>query len=175
MSLISLRTVPFDDPQAQTLVAEFYADQLTRYERADPPDDDPRDYAPPCGIFLLLSVDDQPAGCGGYKTHDTKTGEIKRLYVRPGYRGHGNGRRLLSALEEHGRAVGATSLLLETGVHNTAAISLFSSAHYVRVPSYVLGRNQHINRAFAKSLSTSPLRSQQAHTVPSVQQSTYLQ
>jgi hypothetical protein len=62
---ISLRAVPFDNPRAQALLAAFYADQLTRYERADPPHEPASDYAPPHGLFLLLGVGDQPAGCGG--------------------------------------------------------------------------------------------------------------
>lgn len=153
MSQISLRVVPFDDPDARALVTEFYAEQLTRYERADPPDDNLGDYAPPNGLFVLLCIDDQPAGCGGYRANNTTTGEIKRLYVRPAHRGQGHGRRILTALEDHGRAVGATCLLLETGVRNDAAISLFSSAGYASVPGYVPYRDQRINRAFAKSLS----------------------
>ncbi|MGH4021693.1 MAG: GNAT family N-acetyltransferase [Pseudonocardiaceae bacterium] len=153
MSRISLRAVPFDDPDARTLLSELYLDQLTRYARADPPDDDSGDYAPPQGLFLLLYVDDQPAGCGGYRVHDTTRGEIKRFYVRPEHRGRGYGRRILTALEDHGRAVGATCLLLETGVRNEAAIYLFGSAGYSPVPGYVPRRDQRINRAFAKSIS----------------------
>lgn len=153
MSRISLRVVPFDDTDARKLVSELYADQLTRYERADSPDDDPVHYASPQGLFLLLYADDQLAGCAGYRTHDATTGEIKRLYVRPAYRGQGYGRRLLNALEEHGRAVGDTCVLLETGVHNDAAIALFTSAGYTAVPGYVPSRDQRINRAFTKSLS----------------------
>ncbi|MGH3928566.1 MAG: GNAT family N-acetyltransferase [Pseudonocardiaceae bacterium] len=117
-----------------------------------PPDDDPSDYTPPHGLFLLLCLDNQPAGCGGYRAHGTTTGEIKRLYVRPEYRGRGHGRRILTALEDHAHTVGATCLLLETGVRNDAAISLFSSAGYTPAPGYVPNRDQRINRAFAKSL-----------------------
>jgi GNAT superfamily N-acetyltransferase len=135
------------------LVAQLYTDQLTRYEHADPPGDEPHDYAPPKGIFLLLYVDGSPAGCGGYRSRDAATGEVKRLYVQPIHRGKGYGRRILAALEEHGRAVGAASLLLETGVRNTAAISLFETDGYAPVPGYVSSRDQQINRAFAKRLT----------------------
>lgn len=153
MSPISLRAVAFDDPHARALVTGLYADQLTRYDRADPPQDDPGDYAPPHGLFLLLFLDDQPAGCGGYRVHNPTTGEIKRLYVRPEYRGHGHGRRILTTLEHHARTVGSACLLLETGVRNDAAIALFTSVGYTPVPGYVPHRDQRINRAFAKSLS----------------------
>jgi hypothetical protein len=56
-------------------------------------------------------------------------------------------------LEDHGRAIGATCLRLETGIRNKAAIGLFGSTGYTPVPGYVPSRNQRINRAFAKSLS----------------------
>ncbi|MGH3907137.1 MAG: GNAT family N-acetyltransferase [Pseudonocardiaceae bacterium] len=42
---------------------------------------------------MLLCIDDQPAGCGGYRANNTTTGEIKRLYIRPAHRGQGHGRR----------------------------------------------------------------------------------
>lgn len=153
MSRISLHAVPFDNPDARALVTELYADQLTRYDRADPPDDNPRDYTPPQGLFLLLCLDNQPAGCGGYRVHDTTTGEIKRLYIRPEHRGRGHGRRILTALEDHARVIGTTRILLETGVRNEAAIALFDSTGYTPTPGYVPSRDQRINRAFAKPLS----------------------
>lgn len=164
MSRISLRAVPFDQPDARTLVAEFYVEQLTRYEQADPPDDDPHDYAPPQGLFLLLFIDGRPAGCGGYRVRDAVTGEIKRLYVRPGHRGHGYGRRILTALEQHGRETRVASLLLETGVRNTAAISLFHSAGFIPAPSYDPSRDQRINRAFAKKISLPAHQDQQTRS-----------
>lgn len=153
MTRTSLRSVPFHDPHARALVAELYAEQLTRYARADPPDDDPIVYAPPDGAFLLLCADGIPVGCGGYRALDATTGEIKRLYVQPAHRGKAFGRRILTALEEHGRTVGATALLLETGVRNTTAIALFESAGFTRVSGYVPHRDQYVNRAFRKTLS----------------------
>ncbi|MGH3912560.1 MAG: GNAT family N-acetyltransferase [Pseudonocardiaceae bacterium] len=152
MSRISLRAVAFDNSDARALVTELYADQLTRYDRADPPQDNPGDYAPPHGLFLLLCLDDQPAGCGGYRIHDPTTGEIKRLYVRPEHRGQGHGQRILTALEHHAHTLGSTRLLLETGARNKAAIALFTSTGYTPTPGYVPHRDHRINRAFTKSL-----------------------
>ena len=130
----------------------MYAEQLTHYERADPPDEGPSDYQAPDGLFVLLLVDGQAVGYGGYRQHDATTGEIKRMYVRPPYRGRGYGRRILQRLEGHGRARGANALILETGVRNDAAISLYHSAGYTAVPTYVSNRDRRINRAFAKAL-----------------------
>ncbi len=152
MSPSSLRAVRFDDPDARLLVTELYTEQLTRYEWADPPVDDPDDYLPPSGTFVVLYVDGAPVGCGGYRAHAAGTGEIKRMYVRPAYRGCGYGRRILYRLEEHGRTTGATLIILETGVRNDAAIGLYESAGYTPAPSYAHRRDREINRAYRKTL-----------------------
>lgn len=44
-------------------------------------------YAPPTGRLLLAMQDGQPAGCVCLKRHDDETSELKRLYVRPNFRG----------------------------------------------------------------------------------------
>ncbi len=152
MSQLDLRVVAFTDPQAQQLVSELHTDQLTRYPRADPPEENPADYQAPDGLFVLLLVDGRAVGCGGYRRHDATTGEIKRMYLHPAYRGHGYGRRILHRLEAHGRASGASTVILETGIRNIAAIGLYRSAGYQAIPSYAHSRDRRINRAYAKTL-----------------------
>lgn len=44
-------------------------------------------YTPPSGRLLLATNDGQPAGCVALKGHAASTGEFKRLYTRPGFRG----------------------------------------------------------------------------------------
>jgi ribosomal protein S18 acetylase RimI-like enzyme len=68
-------------------------------------------------------------------------------------RGLGAGRALLSWLERHALAAGARRAILETGVRNTAALGLFTSAGYRPVDRYVQGRDPAINRAFARLLT----------------------
>jgi carbonic anhydrase len=45
----------------------------------------PGTYVPPTGSLLLARLDDQAAGCITLKGHDSITGEVKRLYVRPDF------------------------------------------------------------------------------------------
>ena len=52
----------------------------------------PGDYAPPDGRLLLAWHHEKPVGCVALRRIDATTGEIKRLYVRPGQRGRRTGR-----------------------------------------------------------------------------------
>jgi ribosomal protein S18 acetylase RimI-like enzyme len=113
------------------------------------------EYTAPSGVFAVVYYGAAPAGCGGYRWFDKTTGtvEIKRLYIDPASRGLGVGRALLSWLERHAVAAGARRAILETGVRNTAALGLFTSAGYRPVDRYVEGRDPAINRAFARILT----------------------
>jgi len=65
----------------------------------------------------------------------------------------GIGRRLLAELER--RAAGqARTIILETGVRNTAAVTLYRNMGYQPTSSYVPGRDPRINRAFTKRLGS---------------------
>ena len=114
-------------PDAARLLRVFHDEQVDRYGFADPAELDSGEYAPPSGVFAVVYQDAVPAGCGGYRWFDraTHTVEIKRIYVVPASRGHGTGRALLAWLEHRAVRVGAQRAILETGVRNTAALSLF--------------------------------------------------
>jgi len=60
-------------------------------------------YAPPAGRLLLAMQDGQPAGCVCLKAHDATTSELKRLYVRPTFRGQNIGLQLVKLLKEEAR------------------------------------------------------------------------
>ena len=74
----------------------------------------PGDYAPPSGRLLLAHVDGQPAGCVALHKYEADAAEMKRLYVRPGFRGHNLGRRLIDDLISQAQAIGYTSIRLDT-------------------------------------------------------------
>lgn len=58
------------------------------------------------------------------------------MYVVPAARGHGVSRALLTGLEQAARTRGWTTLGLETGPLQTAAIALYSSAGYRPIPAF---------------------------------------
>ncbi len=59
--------------------------------------------------FFVLRTDNTPAGCGGIQLIGTEYGEIKRMYVRPQFRGSGFGKQLLDHFEEHARRTASAS------------------------------------------------------------------
>jgi putative acetyltransferase len=86
--------------------------------------------------FFVLRSDGVPAGCGGILFVDGEYGEIKRMYVRPEFRGLGLGRRILEHLTRHATSRGINLLRLETGIHQREAIGLYERFGFGRIPSF---------------------------------------
>lgn len=75
----------------------------------------PGDYvAPRRGCLLLAKQGTEAAGCVGMRPLDAERCEMKRLYVRPAYRGTGLGRRLAETAIAAARAAAYRSILLDT-------------------------------------------------------------
>ena len=71
-------------------------------------------YGLPGGRLYLAWYDGELAGCVGMKKLDDKTGELKRLYVRPAFRGQHLGRKLVERIIEDARSLGYSRLMLDT-------------------------------------------------------------
>lgn len=97
----------------------------------------PAMYAPPEGRLLLGTVGRKAAGCAGLRKFESSIGEMKRLYVRPQFRGLGLGRRLAEQIVSEARAVGYQKLRLDTIVGKMdRAIQLYRQLGFVEIASY---------------------------------------
>lgn len=74
----------------------------------------PGDYAPPNGRLILATSDGNPAGCVALHKIEPDICEMKRLYVRPHYRGKGLGSELAKKVIAHARHLGYKQLRLDT-------------------------------------------------------------
>lgn len=129
----------------QDLLREYMAwsDTLTTDNRAAPTfagwEEEfaslPGIYSPPRGRLLLATHEGRPAGTVALKPHDDATCELKRLYVRPGFRGHDIGRKLVAALIQAARDTGCKRMVLDSHVSMKRAHELYESVGFERVPA----------------------------------------
>ena len=100
----------------------------------------PGDYRAPRGALLLATVDGEVAGCGAFRplldADYANACEMKRLYVRSGFRGLGVGRVLAQALMDQAVRAGYSAMLLDTLDDMEAARGLYVALGFVEIPPY---------------------------------------
>ncbi len=100
----------------------------------------PGEYAEPRGALLMATVDGAVAGCCALRPMDTvdypNACEMKRLYVRPAFRGLGLGRQLADAIMDAARIAGYDDVLLDTLDDMEAARTLYEDLGFEEIPPY---------------------------------------
>jgi GNAT superfamily N-acetyltransferase len=86
--------------------------------------------------FFLMRENGRPAGCGGVQLFGTEYGELKRMIVRPQFRGMGFAKLMLGQLADYARNHGVRLLRLETGIHQHEAIGLYERAGFRSIPPF---------------------------------------
>ena len=125
-------------PGAQGLIAALNAELARLYPEpgANHFRLDPDEVAGGRGAFLVAARAGNLVGCGAVRRIEERTGEIKRMFVRPEERGRGLGRALLAALETEARALGIARLVLETGARQHEAMALYTRAGFSEVAPF---------------------------------------
>jgi putative acetyltransferase len=83
--------------------------------------------------FFVMRYNEELAGCGGLKTFPGDYAEIKRMYVRPQWRGRGFAKRMVEHLVAHARQQKVRIVRLETGIYQTEAIGLYERMGFQRI------------------------------------------
>ena len=97
----------------------------------------PGDYAPPQGRLLLAEFNGQLAGCGALHPLEGDICEMKRLYIRPAFRGKKIGRMLTEYLIAEAKAFGYKRMRLDTVAPVMAkAVSLYRQLGFREIPAY---------------------------------------
>jgi DNA-binding MarR family transcriptional regulator/GNAT superfamily N-acetyltransferase len=139
-SMISVARSDPRAPAARYCVGAYFSELDLRFEagfdpaRSIPADDS--ELTPPAGVLLVATLHEEPVGCGAVKLHPGQPAEIKRMWVAPGVRGLGLGRRLLAELEDEAIAAGAQLARLETNGRLGEAIALYRSSGYHEVSAF---------------------------------------
>ncbi len=77
-----------------------------------------------------------PVGCGAIKHFSEKSMEVKRMFVLLSQRGKGIASQMLNNLEAWAKELGAENCILETGIHQPEAISLYKKCGYIITENY---------------------------------------
>ncbi len=150
---VEVRPEPLDSPVARRLIAELNAELSRDYPPAQRFHSlAAEEVAEGAGAFLVLWLDGAPAGCGAVRILSPEgappvgiqpdgipaeaVAELKRMYVVPTARGRGLSRVVLRELEARAASLGASRVVLETGDKALAALGLYESAGYARLPCF---------------------------------------
>ncbi len=125
-----------DTPDAQALIAELEDHLASLYPNESRHGYSVEELLREEVAFFILREDGMPAGCGGVQIYGTEYGELKRMYVRPQFRGRALGKMVLNHLTAYVKKHGVELLRLETGIYQKEAIGLYEGSGFQRIPPF---------------------------------------
>jgi GNAT superfamily N-acetyltransferase len=85
---------------------------------------------------VLAYIDSVAIGCGAFKTFDSSSIEIKRMYIMPMARNKGIAKKILKELELWASELGYKNSVLETGLRQTEAVQFYEKCDYSVITNY---------------------------------------
>lgn len=104
--------------------------------------------SPPAGFVYVLEAEDTLAGMIVAKTIEEGVGEVKRMYIRPDYRGMGYGKKMLETLVNRAQELGYSKLRLETADFMPAALKIYKASGFKERGPYPGGEVPEWYRAY---------------------------
>ena len=154
-----IERLPITHPDAAVLVEEVQGEYVERYGGRDETPIDPTYFEPPRGAFFVGYLEGRPVATGAWRRRtdvlvdgSSSTAEIKRMYVASRARGRGLARAMLAHLEATARASGAEVMVLETGLRQPEAISLYESSGYLPIAGFGFYKDAPLSRCMARPL-----------------------
>ena len=151
---VRLRDVRPGDPVAVAATRRYFAELDARFpggfDAGGAVDHDAVAMAPPGGVFVVATSDGEPVACGGVQPLGERTGEVKRMWVHPDWRGAGLGSRMLRHLEDRARDLGHRRIVLDTNGTLVEAIAMYQGAGYEPIERY--NDNPYAQAWFAKTV-----------------------
>jgi ribosomal protein S18 acetylase RimI-like enzyme len=96
----------------------------------------PGKYASPDGRLYMITIDEEIAGCIALRRFDKTRCEMKRLYIRPQYRGHHCGQLLVEKIIQEAKIIGYEEMVLDTLSSLKSAVSLYQRNGFIEVNPY---------------------------------------
>lgn len=85
---------------------------------------------------FLAKLDDEPVGCGALKLLTPGYAEVKRMYIKPAFRGKGIAKKILNEIELSAKEAKVHTLQIETGIYQPEAIGLYQKLGFYRIPPF---------------------------------------
>ncbi|PJI08154.1 MULTISPECIES: GNAT family N-acetyltransferase [Clostridium] len=93
-------------------------------------------YGMPEGRLYIVKVQNEAAGCIGLKKVDDENCEMKRLYVKPAFRGQKIANKLVKTIIDDAKTIGYKNMLLDTLPFLKGAIYLYKKFGFYEIESY---------------------------------------
>jgi putative acetyltransferase len=134
--MLEITSVDPAEPEAAELIAALDRELMDRYPGLPIHGIEAAGFVARGGVFLVGRFDGPAAACGGIRPVGEGVMEVKRMFVRPEFRGRGLARAILAALEQAAMDRGYRTIRLETGDVQPEAVALYRSSGYRPIACY---------------------------------------